>query len=102
MSKLLGRGNENIIPKYFKLHQNYPNPFNPTTKINYELPKNNQVTLVIYDILGQEIIRLVNNDFKQAGRYTVEFNGQNYASGVYFYRIEAGSFVVSKKMVLVK
>ncbi len=90
------------IPLTYSLSQNYPNPFNPTTKINYELPKNNQVTLVIYDILGREVIRLVNNDFKQAGRYTVEFNGQNFASGVYFYRIEAGTFVQAKKMVLVK
>jgi hypothetical protein len=68
------------------------------------------VKLIIYDILGREVIRLVNNEFKQAGRYTVEFNGNNYASGVYFYRIDAGDpssrsgqgFVQSKKMVLIK
>ncbi len=90
------------LPLKFSLSQNYPNPFNPTTKINYELPRNAQVNLVIYDILGREVIRLVNNDFKQAGRYTVEFNGQNFASGVYFYRIEAGTFVQAKKMVLIK
>lgn len=57
---------------------------------------------MIYDILGREVIRLVNNEFKQAGRYTVEFDGKNFASGVYFYRIEAGNFVQAKKMVLVK
>jgi hypothetical protein len=100
----------NIVPKEFRLSQNYPNPFNPVTKIQYDLPKDVKVKLIIYDILGREVIRLVNNDFKQAGRYTVEFNGNNYASGVYFYRIEAGDpstrsgqgFVQSKKMVLVK
>lgn len=90
------------IPLVYNLSQNYPNPFNPTTKINYELPLNTKVNIVIYDILGREVMRLVNNEFKQAGRYTVEFNGQNYASGVYFYRIEAGNFIQSKKMVLVK
>lgn len=90
------------LPLTYRLSQNYPNPFNPTTKINYELPKNSQVNLVIYDILGREVKRLVNNEFKQAGRYVVEFNALNYASGVYFYRIEAGDFVQAKKMVLIK
>lgn len=93
---------ENFIPTSYSLSQNYPNPFNPSTKINYDLPRNSKVMLVIYDILGQEVMRLVNNEFKLAGRYTVEFNGLNYASGVYFYRIEAGNFVQSKKMVLIK
>jgi hypothetical protein len=91
-----------VMPKEFALSQNYPNPFNPTTKINFELPRNTQVSLVIYDILGREVIRLANNEFKQAGRHTVEFDARNYASGVYFYRIEAGTFVQSKKMVLIK
>lgn len=90
------------IPQVFYLSQNYPNPFNPITKINYELPRNSNVKIVIYDILGREVTRLVNNELKQAGRYVVEFNAQNYASGVYFYRIEAGDFVQAKKMVLVK
>jgi hypothetical protein len=101
---------QNIVPSVFRLSQNYPNPFNPVTKIQYDLPKDVKVKLIIYDILGREVIRLVNNEFKQAGRYTVEFNGNNYASGVYFYRIEAGDpssrsgqgFVQSKKMVLIK
>ncbi len=97
----LGINNQNI-PVGYLLEQNYPNPFNPVTKINYDLPKNSKVNLVIYDILGREVIRLVNNELKQAGRYVVEFNGQNYASGVYFYRIDVGDFVQSKKMVLVK
>ncbi|MBE2227667.1 MAG: T9SS type A sorting domain-containing protein [Ignavibacteria bacterium] len=90
------------LPLVFRLSQNYPNPFNPITKINYELPKNSVVKIVIYDILGREVTKLVNNELKQAGRYSVEFDGKNYASGVYFYRIEAGSFVQAKKMVLLK
>jgi hypothetical protein len=102
--------NQYIVPSVFRLGQNYPNPFNPVTKIQYDLPKDVKVKLIIYDILGREVIRLVNNEFKQAGRYTVEFNGNNYASGVYFYRIDAGDpssrsgqgFVQSKKMVLIK
>ena len=86
----------------FSLSQNYPNPFNPITKINFALPNNANVKLVIYDVMGREVVRLVNNEFKQAGRYTVDFNGQNYASGVYFYRLEAGDFVQAKKMILIK
>jgi photosystem II stability/assembly factor-like uncharacterized protein len=94
----------NYVPDKFLLSQNYPNPFNPNTKINYELPKDGRVKLVIYDILGREIKTLV-NELKQAGRYTVEFNGNNYASGVYFYRIqvEGGkSYTSVKKMVMIK
>jgi hypothetical protein len=95
----------NVLPTSYNLSQNYPNPFNPITKINYELPKDGRVKLVIYDILGREIKSLVNNEFKQAGRYTVEFNGTQFASGVYFYRIqvEGGKgFVDVKKMVFIK
>ena len=95
------------VPDEYKLYQNYPNPFNPTTKINYDLPRDAKVTIIIYDILGQEVKRLVNNDIKKAGTYILDFNAQNYASGVYFYRIEAEEnngfkFVDSKKMVLIK
>jgi parallel beta-helix repeat protein len=102
--KLYGtsRNSISVLPLKYNISQNYPNPFNPTTKINYELPKNSFVKIVVYDILGREVTRLVNNEFKESGRYTVEFNGMNLASGVYFYRIEAGDFVQSKKMVLVK
>ncbi|MCI0448210.1 MAG: T9SS type A sorting domain-containing protein [Chlorobi bacterium] len=90
------------LPLTYRLSQNYPNPFNPITKINYELPKNSRVNLVVYDILGREVIRLVNNEVKEAGRYTATFDALNFASGVYFYRIEAGNFVQSRKMVLIK
>lgn len=95
----------NILPTTYSLSQNYPNPFNPVTKINYELPKDGRVKLVIYDILGRQMISLVNNEFKSAGRYTVEFNGTQFASGVYFYRIQVEDgkgFTAVKKMVLVK
>ncbi|NOS85272.1 MAG: T9SS type A sorting domain-containing protein [Ignavibacteria bacterium] len=99
--------NSSNIPRVFKLSQNYPNPFNPVTKINYDLPKDSKINIVIYDILGREVKRLVNNELKTAGSYIVDFNASNYASGVYFYRIEAeepngNKFVDSKKMVLLK
>lgn len=95
-------GKENSVPKRFHLHQNYPNPFNPVTKIKYELPKDVNVTITIYDILGREVVRLVNNEYRKAGIYVAEWNAVNFASGVYFYRIEAGSYVNSKKMVLLR
>jgi len=98
---------DNTIPERFSISQNYPNPFNPITKISYSLPKDSKVTIVIFDILGREVIRLLNNEIKPAGSYFLEFNASNYASGVYFYRIEAeepngNKFVDSKKMVLLK
>ena len=93
---------KNQIPTVYNLYQNFPNPFNQSTKINFDLPKDSKVTLVIYDLLGRVVKRLLNSEFKQAGRYSIDFNASNLASGVYFYRIEAGDFVMTKKMVLVK
>jgi hypothetical protein len=90
------------VPVKFELSQNYPNPFNPTTKINFSLPKDSRVTLTIFDISGREVSRLLNDEFKQADYYTMQFNGSNLSSGVYFYRIQAGDFIESKKMMLVK
>lgn len=90
-----------LIPKVFSLSQNYPNPFNPTTTIKYALPIATKVNIKIYDILGREVKTLV-NEFKDAGFYEIKFDGTNIASGVYFYRIEAGKFVQSKKMVIIK
>jgi len=92
----------NIIPTQYRLAQNYPNPFNPITKINFDLPEAGRVKLIIYDMLGREITRLVNDELKTAGKYTMEFNGVNLASGVYFYRLEANKFVQTKRMVLIK
>jgi hypothetical protein len=89
------------IPTRFDLKQNYPNPFNPVTNIKYDLPKDIFVTVKIYDILGREIKTLV-NEFKQAGSYIISFNGSELASGIYFYRIQAGNFVQVKKMLLIK
>lgn len=91
----------NEVPRSYKLYQNYPNPFNPTTKIEYALPKSAKVVIKVYDILGRMVKELVNEQ-KDAGYYTVKFDGTSYASGVYFYRINAGEFTSVKKMVLVK
>jgi hypothetical protein len=96
-----GVTNGNIIPFEFKLNQNYPNPFNPNTIINYELPITSYVKLVIYDILGKEITTLVNKHLKP-GSYEVEWNASTYPSGVYFYRLVAEDFTMTKKMVLIK
>jgi S-formylglutathione hydrolase FrmB len=90
-----------IQPKNFYLFQNYPNPFNPSTIISYQLPLSGDVTLKVYDIIGSEVARLVSEN-KQAGRYVVEFNAATLPSGVYFYRLQAGSFVETKKMLLLK
>jgi hypothetical protein len=90
-----------IIPKEFKLFQNYPNPFNPTTRINYQLPVDSQVTLKIYDILGKETKTLLNGP-QVAGYYSVSLNLDNLSSGIYFYNLKAGNFIETKKMVLFK
>lgn len=89
-------------PFTYALDQNYPNPFNPTTQIKYSLAKAGVVTLKVYDMLGRQVADLVNNKSQEAGNYTVNFNATRLSSGVYFYRIESGSFVSVKKMMLVK
>ncbi len=93
---------ESETPKSFSLSQNYPNPFNPTTQITYTIPKNEIVTLKIYNILGQEVATLINNEEKSAGTYTATFNGSSLASGTYLYRLQAGNFISTKKMILMK
>jgi hypothetical protein len=85
----------------FTLEQNYPNPFNPVTKIKYSIPESSYVTLKVYDILGNEIEMLV-NDEKSSGRYEVEFDAKDLPSGNYFYRITAGNLSKTKKMLLIK
>lgn len=89
------------IPKEYKIYQNYPNPFNPSTNIQYDLPFDNFVTIKIYDVLGKEIMTLV-NEFKQAGSYIASFNGSNLPSGIYYYKINAGNFDQVRKMILLK
>jgi len=88
-------------PTEFSLGQNYPNPFNPSTTINYSIPEFSFVTLKVYDVLGSEVATLVNED-KSVGSYEVEFDANELTSGIYFYKIQSGSFVETKKMVLMK
>ena len=100
-SDFINSKEKEILPTEFKLYQNYPNPFNPTTTIEYSIPKTSYVTLKIYDILGKLVTTLV-NESKEAGYYKVELNGSNFSSGIYFYRIEAGKFIDTKKLLLLK
>lgn len=88
-------------PLEFSLSQNYPNPFNPVTVIKYTIPTDSKVLLTIYNTLGEKVATLV-NEMQKAGRYEVEFNASKYSSGVYFYRIESGSYVSVKKMMILK
>ncbi len=93
--------NSVTIPVDFILHQNFPNPFNPTTKINYELGITNYVSLKVYNMLGEEVATLVNEQ-QNAGKYSVNFQGSNLSSGMYFYKIVSGNLTDTKKMLLVK
>jgi hypothetical protein len=90
------------VPVTYILEQNYPNPFNPVTTIKYGLPKFGKTSLIIYDILGRVVTVLVDNEFKDAGTYEVTFDASNFASGVYFYTLESGTYKETKKMLLVK
>jgi hypothetical protein len=88
-------------PSTFALSQNYPNPFNPTTVVGYQLPVASNVRLVVYDILGREVAVLV-NERKAPGTYSVTFDGSGLPSGVYFYRLSAGEFLQTKKLLLLR
>ena len=98
---------ENInVPKYFSLHQNYPNPFNPTTTLRYDLNKGGLVNVTIYDMLGNAINQLV-NEVQNSGYKSIQWNatnnqGEPVSAGVYLYKIQAGDFVDTKKMILLK
>jgi hypothetical protein len=89
------------LPQRFALEQNYPNPFNPSTSIKYQIPSTNFVTLMVYDVLGREVATLV-NEVKQPGTYMAQWDTSGVASGVYFYRMSTGSFVSTKRMLLMK
>ena len=101
--------NKNAVAFY--LYDNYPNPFNPSTTIRFQIPELSHVTLKVYDVLGKEIVTIVDEE-KPAGEYEIEFNAETltgylsakdgYASGVYLYRLQSGSFVEAKKMMLIK
>ena len=90
-----------LIPQEYFLSQNYPNPFNPSTKINYRIPVQGHVMLKIYDVLGNEVSVLVNED-KPAGNYEVTFDLTDLPSGIYFYELTAGNFIQTKKMILIR
>jgi hypothetical protein len=89
------------VPAEFLLTQNYPNPFNPSTKIKYSIPQSSQVTIKVFDILGNEIETLVNED-KPAGTYELTWYAEQLPSGIYFYKLQAGNFIETKKMILLK
>ena len=89
------------VPTDYALDQNYPNPFNPSTTITYQLPKSGNVTLKIYDMLGKEVMTLVNEQ-KEMGRYSVQFNASSLASGMYVYQLRANDYTSTKKMLLLK
>ena len=96
--RLMGNGQ---LPKEFALAQNYPNPFNPTTTIKYDLPTDGHVNLSLFDVLGQRIATLVDADQK-AGYISVDWNASHVSSGIYFYRLEAGRFVQTRKLLLLR
>ena len=89
------------LPTEYKLEQNYPNPFNPKSKIKYQIARSGMVELIVYDMLGREITKLVNG-YKSAGSYEAEFDGSNLSSGIYFYSLKSGSYTQTRKMVLLK
>jgi hypothetical protein len=89
------------IVKGYSLSQNYPNPFNPSTTIRYSLPLRSHVTLTVFNTLGQQVAVVVNGNI-DAGYHEIQFNATNLASGVYFYRIQAGSFVETKRLMLLR
>jgi type IX secretion system substrate protein len=92
---------ESGLPTSYSLSQNYPNPFNPTTEIKFDIPTRSQTTLKVFNVLGQEVERLVDKEMSP-GRYVAEWDASEYSSGIYFYKLESENFVDTKKMVLVK
>jgi len=94
-------GNKDNLPVSYELKQNYPNPFNPTTEIAFTLANQENVSLVVYNIIGQEVATLISSPMS-AGSHAVKFNAANLSSGIYLYRLKAGNFVSIKKMILLK
>ena len=98
---MTGIAEETILPTEFKLEQNYPNPFNPSTIIKFGTPERKNVQIKIYDILGSELLTLVNEEF-EAGWYQIEFNASSFAIGVYIYLMNSWNYTSTKKMLLIK
>jgi hypothetical protein len=89
------------VPTEYILSNNYPNPFNPTTTIDFSIPEQTNVRVIIYDALGNQV-DVIADGVKSAGTYSVKWNASNHASGIYFYKLEAGNFIQIRKMVLMK
>jgi hypothetical protein len=103
-STLITPVQNNVIyttPTEFSLSQNYPNPFNPITTIQYSIPESGNVSLKVFNTLGEEVAELV-NEYQQPGIYKVNFNGENLSSGIYFYQINESDYIETKKMVIIK
>jgi hypothetical protein len=94
-------GLSDLYPRQYELKQNYPNPFNPVTKIDYEMPRREHVTIKVFDLLGKPVATLVDG-IEDAGHNFTFFNGQDLSTGVYFYRIVTPSFIATKKMTLIR
>jgi len=92
---------DEVVANHFELDQNYPNPFNPSTRINYSVPTSSFINLKVYDILGNDVAVLVNEE-KPAGNYEINFDASRLTGGVYFYQLTSNSFVDTKKMILLK
>ena len=102
MARIIGISRDGAeVPQNYLLSQNHPNPFNPLTNIRYSLPLSVDVSLIIYNLLGEEIARIVDG-FQSAGEYQSQWNASDFASGIYFYRLQAGDFIQTRKMVLMK
>ena len=101
MSFLATGVEDEIVVNSFTLEQNYPNPFNPSTSIKYSLAERSAVSLKVYDVLGNEVVTLVNTT-QSIGDYDINFDAANLASGLYIYTLKAGSFTSTKKMMLLK
>jgi hypothetical protein len=93
--------NETDLPKEFELEQNFPNPFNPSTTIEFSIPSAQFVTLKVYDLLGQEVATLVNGQ-QTAGTHRVQWNASSLSTGFYFYKMETGNFLQTRKLMLMK
>jgi Secretion system C-terminal sorting domain len=100
-TSITGIASEQLTSLSFNLQQNFPNPFNPTTTINYSLAKEGHVKLIIYNAIGSQVAIIV-DEYRPAGNYSIQFNGNNLASGIYLYRLESGNYSAAKKFVLMK